>query len=336
MSRNVLNIKNLHIHFKTYEGIPRVIDGINIKVDEEESIALIGETGCGKSVTLKAILGILPTPPATISGQIIFKGRDLLKMSRNEIGMLRGTEITFIPQDPMSSLCPVFTIEEQFKDLITLQGNYEIGLLDYYTGKKVREKQRDAKARVLELLESVALPPTVMKSYPFELSGGMQQRVLIAMALSSNPSLLLADEPGTALDVTTQKKILRLLQSMIDKQSLSMIYVTHNLGVARRIAQKIYVMYAGTIVEIAESNRIFHNARHPYTSGLITSIPKLIKETLTGIEGRVINYIRPPTGCRFYPRCKFAMPVCKNEKPRMRKVEENHMVRCHLYGKLPN
>jgi oligopeptide/dipeptide ABC transporter ATP-binding protein len=330
----MLNVTDLRIYFDVFEGEARVLNGVSLHIGEGETVSLVGETGCGKTVTIKAILRILPIPPARIvSGHILYKGQDLLAMREQELHALRGREIALIPQEPMSSLNPVFTIEEQFTELIRWQGRYRVGWGDRLAKSFHGAGKKAAQQRALDLLEKMNIPdpPRVMKSYLVELSGGMSQRVLIAMALAGNPSLLIADEPGTALDVTTQEQILQLLKDRVKKEKLAVLYITHNLGVAREMTERIYVMYAGEIVEQAPTQELFHAPRHPYTQGLLASIPKLTGGEVVGIEGRIPDYIDPPPGCRFHPRCERAMAQCQEVRPELVPIGPDHMVACHLY-----
>jgi oligopeptide/dipeptide ABC transporter ATP-binding protein len=330
----MLNVTDLRIYFDVFEGEARVLNGVSLYISEGETVSLVGETGCGKSVTIKAILRILPIPPARIvSGHILYKGQDLLAMREQELHALRGRGIALIPQEPMSSLNPVFTIEEQFTELIRWQGRYRVSWGDRLAKSFHGAGKKAAQQRALDLLEKMNIPdpPRVMKSYLVELSGGMSQRVLIAMALAGNPSLLIADEPGTALDVTTQEQILQLLKDRVEKEKLAVLYITHNLGVAREMTERIYVMYAGEIVEQAPTQELFRAPRHPYTQGLLASIPKLTGEEVVGIEGRIPDYVDPPPGCRFHPRCERAMARCQEVRPELVPIGPGHMVACHLY-----
>lgn len=330
----MLDVTDLRIYFDVFEGEARVLNGVNLHIGEGETVALVGETGCGKSVTIKAILRILPIPPARIvSGRILYKGQDLLAMREQELHALRGREIALIPQEPMSSLNPVFTIEEQFTELIRWQGRYRVSWVDRLAKSFDGAGKRAARQRALDLLEKMNIPdpPRVMRSYVVELSGGMSQRVLIAMALAGTPSLLIADEPGTALDVTTQEQILQLLKERVEKEKLAVVYITHNLGVAREMTERIYVMYAGEIVEQAPTQELFRAPRHPYTQGLLASIPKLTGGEVLGIEGRIPDYVGPPPGCRFHPRCERAMAQCEEVRPELIPIGPDHMVACHLY-----
>jgi oligopeptide/dipeptide ABC transporter ATP-binding protein len=331
----MLDVTDLRIYFDVFEGEARVLNGVNLHIGEGETVSLVGETGCGKSVTIKAVLRILPIPPARIvSGHILYKGQDLLTMREQELHTLRGREIALVPQEPMSSLNPVFTIAEQFTELIRWQGRYRVSWGDRLAKSFDGAEKKAARQRALDLLEKMNIPdpPRVMGSYLVELSGGMSQRVLIAMALAGNPSLLIADEPGTALDVTTQEQILQLLKDRVEKEKLAVLYITHNLGVAREMTERIYVMYAGEIVEQAPTQELFRAPLHPYTQGLLASIPKLTGEEVVGIEGRIPDYVDPPPGCRFQPRCERAMARCQEAQPELVHIGPGHMVACHLYG----
>lgn len=330
----MLDVTDLRIHFDVFEGEAKVLNGVDLNVGEGKTVSLVGETGCGKSVTVKAILRMLPTPPTRIvSGCILYKGQELLHMPEEELYALRGNEIALIPQEPMTSLNPVFTVEEQFTDLIRWQGRYRVGWTEQMVKSFDGTGKKAAREKALALLEKMHIPdpPRVMKSYPIELSGGMRQRVLIAMALAGNPSLLVADEPGTALDVTTQEQILQLLKERVETENLAILYITHNLGVAREMTERIYVMYAGEIVEEAPTRELFRAPQHPYTQGLLASIPKLTGEEVVGIEGRIPDYIDPPQGCRFHPRCPYVMPECEGERPELFHVGPNHRAACYLY-----
>jgi oligopeptide/dipeptide ABC transporter ATP-binding protein len=330
----MLDVTDLRIHFDVFEGEARVLNGVNLHIDEGETVSLVGETGCGKSVTIKAILRILPMPPGRIvSGHILYKGQDLLAMREQELHALRGREIALIPQEPMSSLNPVFTVGEQFTELIRWQGRYRVSWIERLARSFDGVGKRAARQRALDLLEKMNIPdpPRVMRSYLVELSGGMSQRVLIAMALAGNPSLLIADEPGTALDVTTQEQILQLMKDRVEKEKLAVLYITHNLGVAREMTERIYVMYAGEIVEQAPTQELFRAPRHPYTQGLLASVPKLTGGEVLGIEGRIPDYVGPPPGCRFHPRCERAMAQCQEVRPELVPIGPGHTLACHLY-----
>lgn len=335
----VLEIKNLYVSFNVFEGEAKVINGVNLYIKDGEAVALVGETGCGKTVTAQAVFGILPTPPAIIKkGEILLKGKDVLKMNEDELDMLRRKEISYVPQYPMICLNPVFTIGEQLIDFIKIRASTEFRTFGYLLRSALnldKKSDEDAAEKAMDLLRKLQMPSPgrVMKAYPFELSGGMRQRVLIAMALIGEPLLLIADEPGSALDVTIQDEILRLFEDQIEKRGLSTLYITHDLAVARQITERVYIMYAGDIVEAGKTSEIFEDPKHPYTSGLMKSIPRLTGvKKLTGIPGRIPDYGNPPSGCRFHPRCNYATEICKRQKPKS--VGKEHIVFCHLIDKV--
>jgi peptide/nickel transport system ATP-binding protein len=319
-----MEIKNLHVHFKVYGGVLKVLDGVHFKVYQGEKVGLVGETGCGKTTTMKAILRILPMPPARIpQGEILFKGEDILKMRSNRLGKLRGQGISMIFQDPTAALNPVFTIGQQMGPVI------QHALAN---GKKL--SRRDIRELSVRPLREVGLadPERLLDAYPIQLSGGMRQRVCIGMALSTNPELLIADEPGTSLDVTIQDQVLRLLHNLVEQKGTSVILITHTLGIVRQMTDRVYVMYAGNMVEIAPTRQLFANPLHPYTQGLMAAVPKLTGGGVaSGIPGRLPQYLDPPRGCRFHTRCPYVMDVCQREKPPHFKAEADHEVACFLY-----
>jgi peptide/nickel transport system ATP-binding protein len=321
----LLEIKDLAVNFAVYGGELRVLDGINFRMFAGERVGLVGETGCGKTTTMKAVLRVLPMPPARIPrGEILFKGNDVLKMKDTDLRLVRGQGISMIFQDPTAALNPVFTIGEQMQAVI--QSNAQDNNLSIS-----RQKSWEL---AVSALKDVALadPERLLKSYPIQLSGGMRQRVCIAMALSTNPEILIADEPGTSLDVTIQDQILRLLRDLVESRNMSVILITHTLGVVRELTNRVYVMYAGSIVETAETRKIFSRPLHPYTQGLIATVPRLTGGGIaSGIPGRIPDYRNPPTGCRFHPRCPHVMDICKQEKPPLIEIEQNHSVACFLY-----
>ena len=322
----ILEIDNLALHFDTFEGRAKVLDGVSLSLDRGDTLGVVGETGCGKSITAKSILGLLPSPPARIiGGRILFKGEDLLRKSAKEISHIRGTRVAMIFQDPMTYLNPVFTIEKQMSDVIIRHAKEK--------GERLTKTQ--ARDKAIGLLEAVQIPSPAQRisEYPHEFSGGMRQRVLIAMALSGNPELLIADEPTTALDVTIQAQILSLLKDLVDQFNLSILLISHDLGVVAKLCRRAAVMYAGTVVETSSIKNIFTNPLHPYSRGLLASIPRLKKRdaSLEGIPGGIPSFIHPPLGCRFAPRCREAMEVCQTVKPRLAQVEPGHACACHLY-----
>ena len=317
--RNVLEVRDLYLNFKTMWGVAKVLNGVSFEIREGEIFGLVGETGCGKSVTALSILRLLP-PNAEISGEILFKGENLLEKSEEEMRKLRGKEISIVFQDPMTSLNPLFKIGEQMLDVIML-----------HEGMDKDEALEHAK----KLLSAVGLPDPerILNSYPHELSGGMRQRVMIAMALSSNPSLLIADEPTTALDVTIQKQILELILKLRDEYNFSVLLITHDLGVVAEVCDRVGVMYAGNIVEVAPTEELFENPLHPYTKGLLSVVPDpRAKKPLKPLRGSVPSLLNPPGGCRFHPRCDYVMEVCKRVKPELVELSPGHFVACHLYG----
>ncbi|ASA78102.1 ABC transporter ATP-binding protein [Thermococcus sp. 5-4] len=315
----VLEIRDLYINFRTMWGVAKVLNGVSFEINDGEIFGLVGETGCGKSVTALSVLRLLPSN-AQISGEIIFKGENLLEKSEEEMRKLRGKEISIIFQDPMTSLNPLFKIGDQMVDIITL-----------HEGLSKEEALEHAR----NLLKSVGLsdPERILNSYPHELSGGMRQRIMIAMALSSNPSLLIADEPTTALDVTIQKQILKLILDLRDRYSFSVLLITHDLGVVAEVCDRVGVMYAGNIVEIAPTEELFENPLHPYTQGLLSVVPDpRTKKPLKPLRGSVPSLLNPPSGCRFHPRCDYAKDVCSRVKPELIERFPGHFVACHLYG----
>ncbi|AEC51398.1 dipeptide ABC transporter, dipeptide-binding protein [Pyrococcus sp. NA2] len=316
--KELLRVEDLYVNFRTLWGVAKVLNGVNFTIKEGEIFGLVGETGCGKSVTASTILRLLP-PNAEVSGKIIFKGENLLEKSEEEMRKIRGKEISIIFQDPMTSLNPLFKIRDQMIDIITLHNNVS---------------KEEAEERAKDLLKSVGLPDPdrILNSYPHELSGGMRQRVMIAMALSSNPSLLIADEPTTALDVTVQKQILNLILELKETYNFSVLFITHDLGVVAEICDRVGVMYAGNIVEIASTEELFENPLHPYTKGLLSVVPDpRYKKKLKPLRGSVPSLINPPSGCRFHPRCNYATEICTKEKPKLSEYSPGHFVACHLY-----
>ena len=326
MSDLLLEIQDLHLAFDLYRRSLNVLDGVAIAVSEGEKVGIVGETGCGKSITMKAAMGILPIPPARIAqGQIQFNGRNLLTLTKKEMRDVRRREMSFVPQDPSASLNPVLRVGTQLIDVIRYSGNIQKPL-----------SKREARRRAINILREVGLPDPQrnMRSYPIQLSGGMQQRVLISMALATGAILLIADEPSTALDVTIQDQILRLMRELVERRGVSIVIITHNLGVVRELTDRTCVMYAGQVVENVRTKRFFAEevgSMHPYTQGLMESIPRMTGEGVTaGIRGMIPDYADPPSGCRFRPRCDHAMPICETRPPAFH-VEEDHNIACHLY-----
>jgi peptide/nickel transport system ATP-binding protein len=321
----LIDIRDLHVHFKVYGGELRVLDGVDFHMRRGERVGLVGETGCGKTTTMKSILRVLPSPPALVPrGQIRFNGRDVLKMNTAELQQMRGSGISMIFQDPTAALNPVFTVGQQMEAVIQAS-----------LGRQKRSRA-EIHRRAVQSLQEVALadPERLLRSYPIQLSGGMRQRVCIGMALSTRPELLIADEPGTSLDVTIQDQVLRLLRTLVEEKNTSIILITHTLGIVREMTDRVYVMYAGNMVELASTETLFKRPLHPYTRGLMEAVPRLSGGGVSdGIPGRLPSYLSPPAGCRFQSRCPHAMEVCRNKKPPLVQMGEDQRVACFLYGK---
>lgn len=317
---NLLEVQNLKTHFFTDDGIVKAVDEVSFSIDKEETFGLVGESGCGKSVTALSIIRLISWPPGKIvGGKILLEGEDLVQKSEKEMQKIRGCKISMIFQEPMTSLDPVFTVGNEIMEVIQLHQ----GL-----GKD------EARDKTIEMLKIVGIPDPErrIKEYPHQLSGGMRQRVMIAMALSCNPRLLIADEPTTALDVTIQAQILRLMDQLKEDFAASVLLITHDLGVIAQQCRNVAVMYAGEIVEQGSVEAIFENPLHPYTVGLNGAIPRLDVDTdkLRIIEGTVPDLIEVPSGCRFHPRCPYVMDICREKHPTMEKRENNHLYRCFL------
>jgi oligopeptide/dipeptide ABC transporter ATP-binding protein len=321
-NNHLLDIRNLKTHFSSNRGVVRAVDGISFHLDRGEILGLVGESGSGKTVASLSILGLVPKPGGRIvDGSIFFKGKDLLKTTEKEMRRLRGNHLTMIPQDPMTSLNPVYRVDNQMSEPLALHQGIR--------GPKLIQK-------VIEMLELVRIPSALRRSreYPHQFSGGMKQRVMIAMCLSCQPDLIIADEPTTALDVTIQAQILKLLRDLQAGFDTSIIFITHDLGVVAGLCSRVAVMYAGVIVELADVRTIFHQPRHPYTIALIGSVPKIgeHRKRLATIEGQPPNLFRLPDGCRFSPRCPERKGVCLASEPEIIQIEARHQVRCHKYG----
>lgn len=319
----LLAIQDLHLKFKLYEGAAHVLNGVNLHVNRGERVAIVGESGCGKSVTLRLILGLLRQGNVTTTGTIDFDGVDMVRTNPTKLRSLRGRRISTVFQDPMASLNPTFTIFDQMRTVIR-RGH-------------PRLSNREYRAKAAHALEQVAIGDAerVLDAFPFQLSGGLNQRVLIAMALVNSPELVLADEPGTALDVSVQEQTLRLMRALTDQAGSAVLLITHNLGVVREFADRVYVMYAGNVVEAATTQELFDSPKHPYTQALLASVPKLTGDAMPeGIDGIVPDYTNAPEGCRFHPRCPFATDACRQPQP-MRHVGTGHEVACRLYDQLP-
>ena len=324
MAEPLLQIRGLKTHFKTDDGMVRAVDGVDLTIDRGETLGVVGESGCGKTVTAMTVLKLIQMPPGRIvEGSILWQGRDLVPLPPDEMRKIRSKEITIVFQEPMTSLNPVYTVGQQIAEVLRLHEGLN---------------RNDAMDRTVEMLRLVNIPTPErrVRDYPHQFSGGMRQRVMIAMALSCNPQLLIADEPTTALDVTIQAQILDLLAEMKSRLGMAIMLITHAMGVVAETAQRVVVMYAGRVVEEATVAQLFDNPLHPYTQGLIRSIPRIDKGAgkklrLEAIGGVVPSLIEPPPGCRFAPRCKFVTPACTEAMPELRAPEAGHKVACILY-----
>ena len=322
MAPPLLDIKNLSVDFHLRRGVLTAVRDLSLSISEGETFGIVGETGCGKSVTALSILRLVPTPPARIAqGELIFEGEDLLRKTAREMEKIRGRKISMIFQEPMTSLNPSLTVGTQIGEC------YQVHLGH---SKKVA---RDCTENVLAMVR-LPTPKTLADRYPHELSGGMRQRVMIAMALACEPKLLIADEPTTALDVTIQAQIIELLQELQEKFKMALIFISHNLGVVARLCDRIGVMYAGSMVEQAEKKILFTRPQHPYTIALLNAIPRpeLRDESLHAIPGTVCNLFDPPPGCKFHPRCAKAQEICRTEVPRLEEKFPDSWASCHFPG----
>ena len=315
----LLEVKNLRTHFYTFEGVVKAVDGVSYDLEEGETLGLVGESGCGKSVSAMSLMRLIPDPPGKIvDGEILFEGQDVLQLSMDEMRHIRGAKMSMVFQEPMTSLNPVLNLEKQLGETLQLH--------------KGMTKQ-EARQESVELLARVGIPDPErrVRQYPHQFSGGMRQRVMIAMALSCNPRVIIADEPTTALDVTIQAQILELMKGLTQEFGVAMIVITHNLGVVARYADRMNIMYAGKIIERGESAEIYSNPRHPYTVGLLKSVPRLDlprRTRLDPIEGQPPDLIAVPKGCAFRERCKWAVDKCATEEPGLESVAEGHYSAC--------
>lgn len=316
----LLSVRDLKTYFHTENGVIPSVDGVSFQLNKGEVVAIVGESGCGKSVTSYSIMGLVGSPGKIEGGEVLFEGKDLTKLSNRQMRKLRGNEISMIFQEPLTSLNPLFTVGFQISEVILLHEN-------------VTKKQ--AKEKTLEMITKVGIPNAskVYYSFPHQLSGGMRQRIMIAIALACNPKLLIADEPTTALDVTIQAQILQLMKNLRQELGTSILLITHDLGVVAEMVDRVIVMYAGQVVEQGDVFQLFQDPKHPYTKGLMDSTPKIHerKEELYSIHGTVPTPTNMPTGCRFYPRCDFATEKCKKEAPALTEVKADYQVRCWLH-----
>lgn len=318
-NNNLLEIKDLTIHYITNEGTVRAVENMYLEIAKGETLGLVGETGAGKTTTALGIMQLVPNPPGKIlGGEIIFEGENLIGKSQVELRKIRGKSISMIFQDPMTSLNPVMTVGEQIAEVIKLHEKISAA---------------DAMEKAKEILLKVGIPATRAKEYPHQFSGGMRQRVVIAIALACNPKLLIADEPTTALDVTIQAQVLDLMKKLKDEFKTSMIMITHDLGIVAEVCDKVAIMYAGNVIEYTDKTRLFKDPKHPYTVGLFNSIPDIEEDEdrLKPIKGLMPDPTNLPSGCPFHPRCNKAMEICSQKAPKNTEIEPGHFVKCLLF-----
>ncbi len=321
----LLSVEDLRIYFRSEDEVARAVDGVSFDVQREETVCLVGESGCGKTVSALSIMGLVPVPPGEIvSGKILFKDQNLIDYDEEAMQRIRGNHIAMVFQEPLTSLNPVFTIKDQIAEAL---------------GTHKTVPKEEIESRCLQLLEDVGIPSADerLSDYPHQLSGGQRQRVMIAMALACSPELIIADEPTTALDVTVQAQILKLLNTIQKDRAMSVLYITHDLGVVSKVADRIYVMYAGIIVEQGNKDHIFRTSQHPYTRALLASLPHRSKrgQRLHSIPGSVPNPAYKPNGCPFHPRCSHAIQTCREQFPGISNYGEGHLARCPvLYEKI--
>jgi oligopeptide/dipeptide ABC transporter ATP-binding protein len=322
VSENILEVNGLKTYFYTEAGVVLAVDGVSFNVIRGETLGLVGESGSGKTVTALSILRLVPRPGRIIEGKITFQGEDILQKTEEEMREIRGEKIAIIFQDPISSLNPVFTVESQLGDIIN-------------THQKL--SQEEVRERISQILKMVGIPEPDfrMREYPHQFSGGMKQRVAVARALACEPALLFADEPTTNLDVTIQAQVLDLMKDLKTKLGMSMVMITHDMGIIADITSRVVVLYAGRVCEIAPTPILYDRPRHPYTEALLAAVPRIDqKKKLALIPGNIPNLITPPSGCRFHPRCPYAQDICKEKVPDLEEVEPGHFVACHEWENL--
>ncbi|OLD02153.1 peptide ABC transporter ATP-binding protein [archaeon 13_1_20CM_2_54_9] len=323
MAETLLRVEGLRTYFYTWAGVVKAVDGVSLHVDKGETLGIVGESGSGKTVTALSIMRIVPAPGKIIEGKIEFQRKNLLAESEEEMRKLRGREIGYIFQDPTSTLDPVYTVGEQLSEVLVRHQNLD---------------KKSAMDRAVELLRIVEIPDPEIRinQYPHQLSGGTKQRIAIARAICCSPSLLLADEPTTALDVTIQAQILETLKGLKDRFNMSMVLITHDMGIVAETCDRVVILYAGQVYETGTTEQVFENPKHPYTEALLTSVPHLAlkRERLSVIQGNIPNLIEPPSGCRFHPRCKYAQQICIDKVPELEPMEEGHLAACHFAREL--
>lgn len=323
MPELILRVEGLRTYFYTYAGIVKAVDDISLEVNKGETLGVVGESGSGKTVTAQSILRVVPPPGKIVDGKIEFEGKSLLSLGEHEMQRIRGKEIAYIFQDPTTTLDPVYTVGDQLAEVIM---------------RHQKLSKKDALRKATKLLETVEIPDAEVRihQYPHQLSGGTKQRIAIARALSCEPTLIIADEPTTALDVTIQAQILNLLKELQKKLDVSMLLITHDMGIVAEVCDRVTVLYAGQVCETGTAEQVFERPKHPYTEALLTSVPSLTlrKEKLSVIPGNVPNLIQPPSGCRFHPRCPYAKQICIDKVPILEEIGEGRLVHCHRHREL--
>jgi peptide/nickel transport system ATP-binding protein len=322
LGNEILRVEDLHTYFFTEAGVVKAVDGVSFTLEENQPLGLVGESGSGKSVTAQSILGIVPRPGKVMSGKIILKGEDLLKKKANEMRKIRGGSIGVVFQDPNSSLNPLYTVGTQLTDVI--KTHFDLG----------KEEAIEKAVGLLKLVR-IAEPEARINQYPHELSGGMRQRIAIARALAGEPDILIADEPTTNLDVTIQAQVLELLKTLQKELNMALLMITHDMGIVAEMTQKVVVLYAGRVAEVASTKDVFATPKHPYTAALLRAVPRIDrKEMLMSIPGNIPNLIEPPSGCRFHPRCQYMTQICADEVPPLEDIVPGRKVSCHHWKEL--
>ena len=322
MPDSLLEIRDLKTYFFTEAGVVKAVDGANVDVKPKETVGLVGESGSGKTVTALSALRIIPKPGRIVTGSVTFDGEDVLAKSEEQMRQLRGPKMAMVFQDPSSSLNPLYTVEKQLSDILMLH-------------RKLSKKEASQRAEYLLDLVGIQDPKTRLKAYPHELSGGMKQRIAIARALSCEPSLLFADEPTTNLDVTVQAQVLELMKKLQHDLGMSMVMITHDMGIIADMTERVTIMYAGRVMEAADTKTIFHEPKHPYTEALLAAVPRVDqRKILEVIPGNIPNLIEPPPGCVFSPRCKYAKQACIDSVPPLEEIGKNHSAACHRWKEI--
>lgn len=322
MANEIISVKDLVTYFFTEAGVVKAVDGVSFAIDEGESVGLVGESGSGKTVTALTMMGIVQRPGRIVSGEILYRGQNILKMSENEARKIRGKKIGMVFQDPNSSLDPLYTVGNQLTEVVRVHS---------------KMSKNEAYQKALSLLELVKIsePEARLRAYPFELSGGMKQRVATARALAGEPEVLIADEPTTNLDVTIQAQVLELLKDLRKELGMTLILITHDMGIIAEMTTKIVVLYAGRVAEIASTKDLYRTPRHPYTAALLRAVPRVdVRKQLVPIAGNIPNLIDPPTGCRYHPRCPYSTQICVDQIPPLETIEGSRQVSCHHWKDL--